>query len=498
MSSQAVSRGFFGAFVDKLVGRQLSLPSEVCSFTVRRVRIPLEDGVQIAADLYIPLKQKPFGTLFVPTPYGIGFLTSLSQARVFAARGYQVLTSSCRGTFDSGGTLEPFRNEAKDGHAIVAWMREQEWYTGSFGTIGGSYLGYNQWALLSDPPVDMKVAVIWSGLHSMGAFSWGNGALASHMIAWADVQRRVGSGGLVSVILHLRSLAKTLQPVFDGVPLLDSVDHYFQKQTPTWLKEALTHPDKDDAYFQPMDQRAGVEKANIPILLTSGWEDPLLPDVMWQYQRLTERGCNGRGRILGVRARQNSLPESFKWLEEHLGHRISESRPSPVRVFVTGIKEWRDMPKWPPPSTASDLFLNAGKKLSKEAPSSGTSASTFEFDPAHPTPSIGVPLVFDNGPGRSEGDTALASRSDVLVFDSDILTNEIEICGNPVLELQHSTDYPDADLWVVLSEVNASGNFSRTVSEKYLRLPTARKSDTMKMSLLDCAHRFVRAQESGF
>ncbi|KAF2170382.1 hypothetical protein M409DRAFT_35939 [Zasmidium cellare ATCC 36951] len=496
MSSKAVSRGFFGGLVDKLAGRQLGLPPEVCSYTVKRVRIPLEDDVQIAADLYIPINQKPFGTLFVPTPYGIGFLTSLSQARVFAARGYQVLTSSCRGTFESGGTLEPFRNEAKDGHAIVAWMREQEWYTGSFGTIGGSYLGYNQWALLSDPPSDMKASVIWSGLHSMGSFSWGNGALASHMIAWADVQSRVGNGGLLSVLLHLRSLAKTLQPVLDGVPLLDSVDQYFQKKTPGWLRDALAHPRSDDAYFQPMDQSAGIEKANIPILLTSGWDDPILPDVVWQYQRLLERGIHvaltlGPWTHLGCQS-QNSLPESFKWLEEHLGHRVSNSRTSPVRVFVTGLKEWRDLPKWPPPTTAFDLFLNAGKKLSRETPSSGAPTSTFEFDPAHPTPSVGVPLVFDNGPGRSQGDTALASRSDVLVFDSDTLKSEVEVCGKPVVQLEHSTDYPDADLWVVLSEVNASGTYSRTISEKYLRLPRERQTETITISLLDCAHRFSK------
>lgn len=114
MASKAVARGFFSGLLDKIVGRQVGLSLELCSYTVKRLRIPLEDDVQIAADLYIPIDQEPYGTFFVPTPYGIGIPGSFTQARLFAARGYQVLTSSCRGTFESTGDFQPFRNEAAD------------------------------------------------------------------------------------------------------------------------------------------------------------------------------------------------------------------------------------------------------------------------------------------------------------------------------------------------------------------------------------------------
>lgn len=479
-SQTAAVRSFLGGLIDKFAAWQLGLPPETCSYTIRSLKIPLEDGVKLAADLYIPIKQKPFGTLFVPTPYGVGAAASLTQVRVFAARGYTVLTSSCRGTFESEGDFEPFRNEAKDGHTIVAWMREQDWYTGLFATLGGSYLGYNQWALLSDPPEDMKAAVIRTGLHSMSDFVWGAGALQSHVIEWEDIQRRVGKAGLFSVIMHLRSLKKTMRPVYDSVPLLDSVNSYFQGKTPQWLQDSLTHSDKDDAYWAPMDQSGSVEKANIPILLTSGWEDAILSNVMWQYQRLSGRGCKvaltvGPWTHLGCQSR-NTIPESFNWLEEHLAQRSSGSRTSPVRIFVTGAKDWRDLPRWPSATSAFELYLSSDRQLVRETPPIDTLPSIFDFDPAHATPSVGCPLIFDNGPGRSEGDTALASRSDVLVFDTGVLKNDIEVCGKPTIELQHSTSHPDADLLVLLSEVNEKGNFSRTISEKYLRLPRDRLS----------------------
>lgn len=377
-------------------------------------------------------------------------------------------------------------------------MRKQSWYTGSFATIGGSYLGYNQWALLSDPPEDMKAAVIGTGLHEMADFVWGTGALSSHMIDWADVQRRVGTGGLIGIMMLLRSLAKIMRPVYDSVPLLDAVNKHFEGKAPKWLQEALTHSDVHDDWDKPMDQSVAVDKANIPILLTAGWDDPILPNVIWQYDRLSERGCNvaltvGPWTHLQAQGR-NTLPESFNWLEEHLSKRISNNRSSAVRIFVTGLKVWRDLPKWPPPTSNFELYLNIGKQLTREVPKSGDSASTFEFHPADPTPSVGVPLLFDNGPGRSEGDTRLASRSDVLVFETEVLHEDIEVCGKPAIELKHTTSSPNADLLVLLSDCHANGDYSRTISENYLRLSKDRGSGALTLSLTDCAHQFNKSK----
>jgi predicted acyl esterase len=54
-------------------------------------------------------------------------------------RGFHVLLQSCHGTGGSTGRFEPFRNEAADGQATVAWLREQDWFSGRLGTIGASY-----------------------------------------------------------------------------------------------------------------------------------------------------------------------------------------------------------------------------------------------------------------------------------------------------------------------------------------------------------------------
>ncbi len=121
-------------------------------------------------------------------PYGRTFPFSSLYAAVYAARGYHVILQSVRGTFGSGGAFEPPVNEAADGADTAAWMRGQPWYTGTFGTVGLSYLGQTQWALLEDPPADMVAAVVVVGVHDFAASSWGTGAFAvNDFLGWSNM-----------------------------------------------------------------------------------------------------------------------------------------------------------------------------------------------------------------------------------------------------------------------------------------------------------------------
>jgi predicted acyl esterase len=61
-------------------------------------------------------------------------------------------------------------------------MQDQAWYTGSFGIVGVSYLGYTQWAILKNLLADMKTAVIHSALHNLSKLAWGTSALNPSVI----------------------------------------------------------------------------------------------------------------------------------------------------------------------------------------------------------------------------------------------------------------------------------------------------------------------------
>jgi putative CocE/NonD family hydrolase len=184
-------RGLFSRLLDRLLAWLIGLPPERCNFTTQALRIPVSDGllrIELAADLLRPSATditKPLGTILVRSPYGRGIAIAFTP-RAYAARGYQVLVVSSRGTFGSGGEFDPFRTEVQDGKGVVEWMRKQSWYTGTFATCGASYLGYVQWALLYDPPKDLVAAVPGVSPHNFARVCWGTGAMDLDIIRWAD------------------------------------------------------------------------------------------------------------------------------------------------------------------------------------------------------------------------------------------------------------------------------------------------------------------------
>ena len=72
--------------------------------------------------------------------------------------GYAVVNVDVRGRYESEGTWDPFRAEAKDGYDVVEWAAKQPWTNGKVATQGGSYLGHTQWATLGEAPPSLVAA----------------------------------------------------------------------------------------------------------------------------------------------------------------------------------------------------------------------------------------------------------------------------------------------------------------------------------------------------
>ncbi|RAR04375.1 CocE/NonD hydrolase [Stemphylium lycopersici] len=490
-------RGVIAAFLDRLATRQLGFPPETCSYTVQGVRIPVLNGGEIfelAADLYLPLLpqgEKPVGTILIRCPYGRGPLFAILSARPYAARGYQCLLVSCRGTFGSGGEFEPWRNEEEDGHAVVAWMRQQSWYTGSFATSGGSYLGFVQWALLKSPPSDMVAAVIQCAPHDFGKQLWGTGSLALEWISWAENILRQEETGIISTIQRLL-IPKMIKRILGRFPMAASIKAHFSGRAP-WLDYVVDHPDTSDPFYNQLDFTEALEHANIPILLVSGWYDVFMSQTMEQYTRLSERNTNvallmGPWNHMQVGRQTKAHQKSFHWLEEHLRERITLTEKSPVQYFVTGADLWQSAQRWPPLTSEQQLFLRADGRLSGERPSLQEGSSQFTFNPNQPTPTIGGNLLLGGG---SMDDTALASRSDVITFTTETLDKDVEVAGKIAVQLSYSSDNPDIDVFARISQVDNKGH-SRNITETYKRLGVNNEVEIITLHLNDCAHRSCR------
>ena len=453
------------------------------------LRVPMRDGVDLIADHYKPATTNPAGTLLVRGPYGRGWPFSMLFARVYAARGYHVVVQSVRGTFGSGGEFAPMRQEIADGADTAAWLRDQPWFTGSFATIGLSYLGFTQWALLTDPPAEMKAAVIIVGPHDLSAPRWGTGSFGlNDFLGWSDMVAHQEEPRFRTLVRQRRS-RKALAAATSALPVGDAGRALLGTGAP-WYESWLEHPEHDDPHWAPMQLHQALERTQIPVLLLSGWQDLFLEQTLAQYQRLRERGVPVAVTLgpwthmqMMTKGGPTVIRESLGWLGTHLSDTPTVAR-EPMRIHVNG-HGWKDLPDWPPAMPERVLYLQPTGRLGDAMPPDTAPASRFTYNPADPTPTVGGRLLSTEGGYRN--DTRLTQRPDVLSFTGNVLSSDLYVVGSPVIELAHTCDNPHNDLFVRVSEVDAKGR-SRNVSDGYLRATPDYRN--VRIELDAVAHRF--------
>lgn len=462
----------------------------------------MRDGVDLRADHYEPLTDRPAGTILVRGPYGRGFPFSFIYAQIYAARGYHVVLQSVRGTFGSGGTFVPMVHEVDDAADTVVWLREQSWFTGTFGTIGLSYLGYTQWALLSDPPPELAAAVISVGPHDFHGSSWGTGSFAlNDFLGWSDMMAHQERPPLHRLAFQVKA-PRRLASAVHNVPLGHAGRMLLGEHSP-WYESWIEHPDVDDPFWDPMRMTRALDRCTVPVLLISGWQDIFIDQTITQYQYLHRRGMDVALTVgpwthdeMVTKAAGTTAVETLNWLGAHLspgspGSGRERARAEPVRVYVTGeSRGWVDLPDWPPATDDRVFYPNRFGVLDTKAPDYATvsdgGTATFRYDPADPTPTIGGRLLTRNS-GYTD-DTDLARRADVVTFTTPPLDAGITAFGHPVVALDYQTDNPHFDVFVRISEVDEKG-CSHNVSDGFRRFDTGPEGP-LRVELDPIAHRF--------
>jgi putative CocE/NonD family hydrolase len=475
----------------RAASRLLKLPPHTTEYRVHRgVRTPMRDGVELIADHYEPQTSDPAGTLLVRGPYGRRFPFSILFAAVYASRGYHVVVQSVRGTFGSGGEFNPMFNEIADGADTAAWLRDQPWFTGTFATVGLSYLGFTQWALLTDPPPEMKAAVITVGPHDLSGPRWGSGSFGlNDFLGWSDMVSHQEDPGRVRALVRQARSRRALAQATSALPVGEAARAMLGAGAP-WFESWLGHPEHDDPHWAPLQLHQALERTQIPVLLLSGWQDLFLEQTLEQYHRLHQRnvpiavtiGPWNHSQVM-TNGAPTVIRESLDWLGAHLAGTRSVGR-KPVRIHING-HGWQDLDDWPPAMPEQLLYLRPAGQLGATAPDSDAPASTFTYDPGDPTPTVGGRLLSPEGGYRD--DSRLARRADVLTFTGAPLSRDLYVAGNPVLQLSHSCDNTYNDLFVRISEVDAHGR-SRNVSDGYVR--STPDSRDVRIELDAIAHRF--------
>ncbi|MET9612493.1 CocE/NonD family hydrolase [Kitasatospora indigofera] len=462
-----------GALAARAAARLLRLPPATGRGVrvTRDLRVPMRDGVELLADHYAPAGGGRPPTLLVRNLYGWDLPIGLLYGRLYAERGYQVLVQRCRGTFGSGGVLDPWVQEAADGRDTVEWMGRQDWYPGEFATIGASYLGYVQWALLADPPAGMRGAVVQMGPHEYSQVAWPGGAFAlDTMAGWASMISHPKRGPVRDTLTQLREKRHLQRTAYRELPLGAAAARALGRTYPH-LDAWLAHEAGDDPYWTASDHSAAlVRGAGVPVLLQGNWYDAFLPQTLRQYALLRAAGATPRLTVgpwthaaLG-RWWQTFMADSLDWLAEIFPDGPGAPartagpgtpKPDPVRLYLLGAEQWRGFDSWPPPQTAPrSWYLHPGGRLDPEPPPPGA-PDRYRYDPADPTPAVGGAWT---GTGSGPRDNrALESRADVLTFTTGPLEADLDVVGEVTAELHVRSDRAHTDFFARLCDVHPDG-----------------------------------------
>ncbi|WP_431986540.1 CocE/NonD family hydrolase [Streptomyces griseoflavus] len=459
------------------------------------LEVPAADGSPLVTDHYFPRAEGDFPTLLIRSPYGRGLPWSPQYGLLFAEQGFHVILQSCRGTGGSGGAFHLWRNEAADGQATVSWLRGRPWFNGVLGTVGPSYLGYVQWALALDPPPELKAMVVQMGLHDPYALFHTDGALRLENALAVGVGMTYQHRGMVPFLKATLRLRRRLRTVTTAQPLRGAHTTALGDDVP-WLDDVMTHADAKHAYWHGASLEEAAERLRVPTALITGWHDALADQTFEQYDRLRLAGC-GTSLLVGpwthTSALQQGWPEVFAeslaWLRAHLCADPAGLRTSAVRVHVGGEDAWRDLDDWPPSPAVTPWYPTAEGHLTRLAPAGPLPLTTFRYDPADPTPSLGGPLLSPGAGPRDNG--ALEARPDVLTFTGPPLTEPVDVVGPVSARLSLSTDTGHADVFARLCDVDLAGR-SVNVCDGLGRIRTtsdAPSQVTVPMSAT--AHRFA-------
>ncbi|MCR6492211.1 CocE/NonD family hydrolase [Cellulomonas sp. P24] len=476
--------------------------------------VAMRDGVRLATDVYLPDHGATLGPIIERTPYGRTHVVrdvALDRMRRhiddLCAAGFAVVTQDCRGTGDSEGTFTKYVNEADDGLATVAWAERQPWWTHGAILVGVSYGAHA--ALGAALGAGERVAGLlldrgglWSAFHEgirlNGAFelkqaSW---ALGEAQRAARDDQDRLrelalGSQDLGSWLTRLPWRHGRSPLRFDPQREADLLD--------LWSRRAF-----DGFWTQPGLMAEGrVEAIAVaPSLHISSWYDLYASSAAKLFRAMQARPGGDAYLVLGPWT-HSGMADTFagevefgpaarieeavgtdllglrqKWLE----YCAFGSEPFSERVlfFVMGGGSgdvidgrllhgggWHTSSCWPPTATTT-LTLKLGSRgdlLGEESREDPECFILYEYDPAHPVPTIGgsigshpgvfAPGAFDQVErpgvlGCSEPYLPLMARPDVLSFSTGPLGEDLIVAGSPVVTMDFLTSAADTDVAVKL------------------------------------------------
>jgi hypothetical protein len=484
-------------------------PDSAFDFEKRTVEIPMRDGVKLHTVIVIPKGAHGYPMLLDRTPYdaekhlktGTEHLAVAlpSTYDVAVQHGYIFVFQDVRGKHGSEGEYVMNRpvigplNPTKVDHTTDTWdtidwlVKNVPESNGRVGMIGTSYDGFTVLMGLIHPHPALKAAVpINPMVDTWKGDDWfHNGAFREEMMDY---------------IYSQEATRKSSEDWF--TPAFDDYDNFLRAGSAGALGKTMgmdqlgfwtkleAHP-AYDAFWQgqAVDKLLAAEPLKVPTLYVGGlWDQEDIYGAVAAYEATKPKDAEGDkvflvlgpwfhgqantdGSKLGPLVWDGDTGYWFRlnvmqpFLDEHLKDG-PKADIAPVTAYETGTRAWRRYPGWPLscesgcPSRSRPLYLQPGGRLGFEAPPDKAAAfDEYVSDPAKPVPYRVRPIRPTYAAGSTwrywleDDQRQFATRTDVLVYETDVLTAPVQISGAPIANLLASTSGTDSDFVVKLIDV---------------------------------------------
>jgi uncharacterized protein len=471
--------------------------------------IVMRDGVKLYTVIYVPKdKSQKYPILFERTPYssapyGANYHPSITANDSLMKDKYIYVSQDVRGRYMSEGINEEVTpyiankksnkdvDESSDTYDTIEWLLKYlDNDNGRVGLFGISYPGFYATASLPgahpaikavSPQAPVTDEFIGDDANHNGAFflldNFGfmgffdrerSGPTMSYTkplftARYADAYR---------FFLDMKTIKATNGPL------------YYDKKSRIW-NEYIAN-DTYNSYWQSRNIRQHLKNIQIPVLVVGGWFDAEdLFGALRTYESIEKQSpVNKNYLIMGPWTHGAwAAPEWTKFGTHEFGIDINrfyrdsmetaffnfylkdkgQFNPSEATMYETGNNRWRNFNQWPPAETKPvNYYLQEKGKLGTQKATGANKSSSYVSDPSKPVPYTNGIYRGRNNEYMVEDQRFAAMRPDVLVFESDTLTEDLTLAGPIIADLFVSTTGTDADFVVKVIDVFPTNEPNKT------------------------------------
>ncbi len=400
------------------------------------LQIPVPENTWLAADLYTPDSTQALPVIFIQTPYNKSkyWYTGVP----LNTEDYAFVIMDWRGMYGSAHAARPQPQYGQDGAIAIEWIADQTWCNGRVGTFGNSAMGQIQFLTALYQPEHLVCCVP-----------------LNHPLE-SSYDKYYHGGVKRAEFLHSLSNWQPIPYIVGNHPLYDQ-------------------------FWENVEQMTGNNASDItvPILLITGWWDMTADQNIKTYYNLREQthpSIRNEHRLLIGPWTHNTAGQMFQgeWTYPEargrseiaamrfFDHWLRDDPEIPyylpdVACFELGSNEFLFLDEWPSPDAERlELYLHDGVMI-PHMPTETTGVDSFQYNPETPlwTPGGRTHSVFL--PAGPVDLSDLMIGDDILVYDTPVLNEPVEISGTIRADLYVSSDCMDTDVSVILADVYPDG-----------------------------------------